>query len=84
MSSGSGEQESVAGDVDADHDVLEIPVAGGVGKVLEADLQFEPTRLDAGQDLVGSVRIERGGRMKDCRGGERAADDVAPVRRRDR
>src|SRR4029453_7517100 len=53
-----------AGDVDADHDVLIVPVAGGVRQVLEADLQFLPARLDAGQDLVGAVRIERGGGWK--------------------
>lgn len=45
-------QEPVTGDVDADHHVLIVPVAGGDQQVLEADLQFQPARLDAGQDLV--------------------------------
>src|SRR4029450_9945151 len=45
------EQESVARGVDADHDVLVVPVAGRHRQVLEADLQLLSARLDAGQDL---------------------------------
>ena len=65
--------------MDADHDVLIVPVAGCHRQVLEADLQFLAARLDAGQYLDAAVGIEAGEGMEDRGAVERARVELSRV-----